>query len=73
MVKMQRALAAAPTDPDVRFRAAILFNHFGDDENTLKSLKQAADFGFSRNVIRDTPDFDHLKNDARLRALLHVN
>lgn len=73
MVNLQRALAAAPADADVRFRAASLYNHFGDAENTLKFLKQAVDFGFSRNVVRDTPDFDHLKNDARVRALLTLN
>jgi tetratricopeptide (TPR) repeat protein len=69
---LQRALAAAPGDSDVRFRAAILYNHFGDGEKTVKSLKEAIDLGFSRNVIRDTPDFDHLKDDARVRALLSV-
>jgi len=73
MLALQRALAAAPTDPDVRFRAAILYNHFGDDENTLKSLKQAVDFGFSRSVVRDTPDFNRLDHDARLHSLLTVN
>jgi tetratricopeptide (TPR) repeat protein len=73
LADLQRALAAAPKDPDVRFRAAILYNHFGDTESTLKSLKEAADLGYPRNVVRDTPDFDHLKNDARVRALLGVN
>jgi len=73
LADLQRALAAAPKDPDVRFRAAILYNHFGDSETTVKFLKEAVDLGYPRNVVRDTPDFDHLKNDARLRALLSVN
>jgi serine/threonine-protein kinase len=73
MVNLQRALTAAPTDADVHFRAAILFNKFADTEKTVKFLKQAVDFGFSRNVVRDTPDFDHLKNDARVRELLGLN
>ena len=73
MADLHRALAAAPTDADVHFRAAILYNHFGDAGNTMKLLKQAVDLGFSANVIRDTPDFDHLKNDARVRELLGLN
>ena len=73
MANLQRALTAAPTDADVHFRAAILFNRFGDAENTVRFLKQAVDLGFSRNVIRDTPDFDHLKSDARVSALLNLN
>jgi eukaryotic-like serine/threonine-protein kinase len=70
---LQRALAAAPADSDVRFRAAILYNHFGDREKTVKSLKEAVELGFSRNLVRDTPDFDHLKSDAAVRALLQLN
>jgi serine/threonine-protein kinase len=73
IVNLQRALKVAPTDADVHFRAAILFNKFGDTEKTVKFLKQAVDLGFSANVIRDTPDFDHLKNDARVRKLLGLN
>lgn len=73
LADLQRALAAAPKDPDVRFRAAILYNHFGDPESTVKFLKEAVDLGYPRNVVRDTPDFDHLKNDARVRGLLSVN
>ena len=74
MADLQRALAAAPTDPEVRFRAAILYNHFGDREKAVKSLKEAVDLGFSRNVVRDTPDFDQLKSsDAGLRTWLKLN
>jgi tetratricopeptide (TPR) repeat protein len=73
LADLQRALAAAPKDADVRFRAAILYNHFGDTESTVKFLKEGLDLGYPRNVVRDTPDFDHLKDDARVRALLSGN
>jgi eukaryotic-like serine/threonine-protein kinase len=68
--QMVRALQSAPTDADVLFRAAILHNHFGDTEKTLDFLNKSVAGGYSRFVIRDTPDFDHLKNDPRFRALL---
>jgi tetratricopeptide (TPR) repeat protein len=68
--QMARALQIAPTDADVLFRAAILHNHFGDTEKTLDYLRKSVWAGYSRTVIRDTPDFDQLKSDPRFRALL---
>jgi tetratricopeptide (TPR) repeat protein len=67
---MKRALEIAPTDADVLFRAAILYNHFRDTEKTLDFLRKSVSAGYSRTVIRDTPDFDGLRNDPRFRALL---
>jgi eukaryotic-like serine/threonine-protein kinase len=68
--RLGRALAVAPSDAEVLFRAAILYNHFGEQEKTLDFLNKSVAAGYSRFVIRDTPDFDHLKNDPRFRALL---
>jgi tetratricopeptide (TPR) repeat protein len=68
--RLGRALAITATDPDVLFRAAIFYNHFRDTEKTLEFLSKSVAAGYSRFVIRDTPDFDHLKNDPRFRALL---
>jgi tetratricopeptide (TPR) repeat protein len=68
--KLARALELNPTDADVLFRAAIMNNHFGDREKTLEFLKKAVAAGYSRTVIRDTPDFDPLAADPRFRDLL---
>ena len=67
---LARALEIAPNDADVLFRAALLYNHFQDTEKVLDFLSKSLSAGYSRAVIRDTPDFDHLKNDPRFRALL---
>jgi serine/threonine protein kinase/tetratricopeptide (TPR) repeat protein len=67
--QLARALQTAPADADVLFRAAILYNHFGDAENTLHFLTKSVAAGYSSTVIRDTPDFDSLKDDRRFRAL----
>jgi serine/threonine-protein kinase len=67
---LMRALKIAPKDAEVLFRAAILYNHFGDAEKTLTFLHDAVEAGYSRTQIRDTPDFDHLRSDPRLQALL---
>ena len=68
--QLARALEIAPADADVLFRAAILHNHFGDTEKTLQFLSKSVAAGYSRTVIRDTPDFDHLKDDPHFHALL---
>jgi len=68
--RLARALEIAPTDADVLFRAAIVHNHFGDKEKTLSLLAKSVANGYSRTVIRDTPDFDRLTDDRRFRALI---
>jgi eukaryotic-like serine/threonine-protein kinase len=70
---LQRALEIAPADPDVAFRAAIVYNHFGDTDRCLLWLKKAVDAGFSRSSIRDLPDFDALQGNPKFRALIASN
>jgi tetratricopeptide (TPR) repeat protein len=65
-----RALQIAPADPEVLFRAAILHNHFADRRKTLEFLEKSAAAGYSRTVIRDTPDFDWHRQEPRYHALL---
>jgi tetratricopeptide (TPR) repeat protein/TolB-like protein len=67
---VQHAIALSPGDADVRFRAALVYNHFGDVERTVASLEKAVGAGFPAAAIRDTPDFDHLRDNARIQALL---
>jgi tetratricopeptide (TPR) repeat protein/tRNA A-37 threonylcarbamoyl transferase component Bud32 len=70
MADLLRALELAPADADVRFRAALVYNHFGDVERTLSSLEKAVAVGYPAAAIRDTPDFDHLRGNQRVQALL---
>ena len=68
--ELARALEVTSSDADVLFRAAILYNHFGEQEKTLEYLHKAVTAGFSPILVRDTPDFDGLKSDPRFRKLL---
>ena len=65
-----RAITLSPRDPDVLFRAAIVSNHFGDTARALDYLKRAVGAGYSRNLVRDTPDFDRLRSNPQFIALL---
>jgi len=69
---IEQALALAPEDGEVRLRAAIVYNQFGDMDRCLASLEKAVRVGYSAQVIRDTPDFDHLRNNSRFRTLAQV-
>jgi serine/threonine protein kinase/tetratricopeptide (TPR) repeat protein len=67
---LARALEIAPADADVLFRAAILYSHFGNRRQTVEYLTKSVAAGYPRTVIRDTPDFDWLRGDPRVRAIL---
>lgn len=68
--QLDQALNQSPSDPDVLFRAALVYNQLGDQTQTLDWLKKAVAANFSRTTVRDTPDFDHLKADAAFRAII---
>jgi serine/threonine protein kinase/tetratricopeptide (TPR) repeat protein len=68
--QIQKALALAPEDGEVRLRAAIVYNQMGDNEKCLASLTKAASLGYSVQAIEDTPDFDHLHADPRFKTLV---
>jgi tetratricopeptide (TPR) repeat protein len=67
-----RALQIDPRNPEVLFRSALVYNHFGETAKTLTQLKKAVDAGFAVVTIRDTPDFDPLKSNAEFAALIRT-
>jgi len=67
---LQRALSISPKNPDVQFRAALVYNHFGDTGRTLQRLQDALALGATATSVRDTPDFDHLRSDTRFQSIL---
>jgi tetratricopeptide (TPR) repeat protein len=67
---LRRALKGAPSDPEVLFRASLVYNHFSETEQALAVMEKAVAAHYSRTVIRDTPDFQPLQRNARFRALV---
>ena len=66
----QDALRLSPADANVNFRAALVYNHFGDTQQCLAALEKAVAAGYPPSAIRDTPDFDHLRDNPRVQQLL---
>ena len=67
--QIERAVALAPNDAEVRFRSAIVYNQFADQDRCLAALAKALQLGYSAKVIRDTPDFDHLHGNPTFQQL----
>ncbi len=65
---LQQALKLGSSNGDVLFRAALVYNHFGESTQTMDYLKRAVKAGYSRNVIRDTPDFASLRDNPDFRT-----
>lgn len=69
---LRRGLQLAPQDPEMLFKAALVYNHFGDFTEALTWLEKAVSEGFSRTTVRDTPDFDPLRTDPHFQELLQA-
>ncbi|MDR3564756.1 MAG: hypothetical protein P4N59_25455, partial [Negativicutes bacterium] len=67
---LQKALQITPAKGEALFRAAIVYNHFNQTEQALSYLKKAVDGGYSRAIVRDTPDFQNLQQNPQFRALM---
>jgi tetratricopeptide (TPR) repeat protein len=70
LAALKKALAINPQNADLRFRAALVYNHFGDTDQTLKWIAKALEAGYPAKSIRDTPDFEGLKSDPRFDKAL---
>jgi serine/threonine-protein kinase len=69
-VEIKKAIQLSPQDPEVLFRAALVYNQLGEQAQTLDWLKKAVAANFSRTTVRDTPDFDHLKSNPTFQAII---
>jgi serine/threonine-protein kinase len=70
LAELQRVLGIAPDNPETRFKAALVYNQFGDAQRALGWLEKAVAAGYSARQIRDTPNFDRLRSNPRFQELL---
>src|SRR5664280_2597900 len=66
---IEKALKLAPSNGEALFRAALVYNHFNQTNQTLTYLTKAVEAGYSRTVVRDTPDFGNLQQHPMFRQL----
>jgi serine/threonine protein kinase/tetratricopeptide (TPR) repeat protein len=68
-----RALQEKTQDPELRFRAAVVYSQLGDKSEALAWLEKAVAAGYSPRTIRDSPNFDSLQTEPRFIRLLRPN
>jgi eukaryotic-like serine/threonine-protein kinase len=69
---LQAGLKLTPEDSEMRFKAALVYNQFGNTGETLAWLKKALASGLSVAIVRDTPNFDSLRPDPRFQELIQA-
>jgi serine/threonine protein kinase/Flp pilus assembly protein TadD len=68
---LRRGLALSPSDAELSFKAALVYNHAGDPERALEWLNKALTAGYSPSLARDTPVLDSLRTNPKFQALFH--
>jgi thioredoxin-like negative regulator of GroEL len=64
------AAAQAPSDPEIQFRAAEIYEQAGDHAAALKKLELAVHMGYSVADIRRDPTLAQLHKDSRYQSLV---
>jgi len=65
-----RAAAQSPSDPEIQFRAAEIYEQGGDHAAALKKLELAVYMGYSVADIQRDPTLAQLHNDSRYQNLV---
>lgn len=68
--KIGKALANAPNQPDVQFRAALTHELVGNHDAAMVALLEAARLGYPINLIETAPDLLNLRRDARYQQFI---
>jgi len=66
----RRARERSPSDPEISFRTAEIYEQSGDHAAALDWLAQAVQKGYPAREIQRDPTFKKLREDARYKQLL---
>jgi serine/threonine-protein kinase len=69
---LRKGLELAPNNPEMLFKAALVYLHTGDEAQCIAWLEKARAAGISPARIRDTPDFEPLRAERRFQELSPV-
>ena len=68
--KAARAIAIAPSLPDIQFRAALTQELIGNHDAAMTALLEAVRLGYPINLIETAPDLLNLRRDARYQQFI---
>src|SRR5579859_875586 len=66
----RQALALAPRDQEVLFNLALAYNQLGDTDRAIEFVDKALAGGLSPTTLRNTPNFDALRDSPKFQAVL---
>ena len=69
---LNRALALAPSSPEVRFNAALVANQLGNDAAAITWLQKALESGVPLDLINNIANFDNLRSSKPFEELLRA-
>ncbi|MGA8531754.1 MAG: tetratricopeptide repeat protein [Acidobacteriaceae bacterium] len=58
-------------DKDLLFNAAVVYNDLGETGDALEWLQKAFTAGYSASIVRDSPEFNNLRNNPQFQQLLN--
>ena len=67
---LNASLRLEPKQPNLQFNAGIAYQQLGDTKRALDSLEKAIQLGMAPEILRDTPNFDGLRDNARFARLV---
>jgi serine/threonine-protein kinase len=71
LASLQEGIRLNPDEPAMLFNAALAYNQFNDNPQTLLWLGKALRAGYSVSAVRDNPAFDHLSNNSQFQEQIH--
>jgi hypothetical protein len=69
-MEIERARRLAPTNVNVLFRAAVVYEVAGNRDRALSVLKSSVEGGYSIDEVRRAADLSELHKDPRYQRLL---
>jgi pentatricopeptide repeat protein len=70
---LDASLRLQPKSPDLLINAGIIYQQVGDSKHALDALEKAVSLGVSPELLRDTPNFDALRDNPRFVSLLQTH
>jgi serine/threonine protein kinase/tetratricopeptide (TPR) repeat protein len=67
---LDASLRLQPKRPDLLFNAGLTYQQLGDISRALDALEKAVALGISPEMLRDTPNFDSLRDNPRFMRLI---
>lgn len=67
---LRRAVQMDPHNVELLSNAALIYNQLGDTAHTLEWLERALAGGFPPTMVRNTPNFDALRDNPRFQVLM---